>query len=160
MNIKEISLNSKKRAEEIAKVDGGILVPVYAVVKADKLGRVQSITHDRLDDLIKVNVVDTSICFLCKDEFHTCEGSSYRLKAEEGEKREIVCADCAYNPKEKLAKYNQENAKMHDRIYSFPNKREYNVAVVDDNGIYTSSGDGYSFPYTPRLNFESFVILK
>lgn len=159
MNINEISLQSKKRAEEIAKIDGGILVPVYAVVKADKLGRVQSVTHDRLDSLIKINVVDTSFCFLCKDEFHTCEGSSYKLDAKQKEKSGVVCADCAYNPKEKLAKYNQENAKMRDRIYSFPNKREYNVAVVDENGIYTSS-EGYSFPYTPRLDFESFVILK
>lgn len=158
MNIKEISLNSKKRAEEIAKIDGGILVPVYAVVKADKLGRVQSITHDRLDDLIKVNVVDTSICFLCKDEFHTCEGSSYRLKAEEGERREIVCADCAYNPKEKLAKYNQVNAKSGDRIFSFNKKAEYQVNVVDEYGIYLEEEE-FRYPMNP-MDFKDFVILN
>lgn len=158
MNINEISLQSKKRAEEIAKVDGGVLVPVYAVVKADKLGRVQSITHDRLDNLIKINPVDTSICFMCKDEFHTCEGSSYRLKAEEGEKREVVCADCAYNPDEKIAKYNQANVKRGDTIYSFLNKRKYQVSLVDDHGIYTTS-EGYTFPNTPRLGFKDFVII-
>lgn len=159
MNIHEISLNSKKKAEAIAQVQGGIVVPVYAVIKTDEMGRVQSITQDRLDEVLKVNFVDTSTCFFCKEEFHTCEGSRYRLVDGDSEKREIVCADCAYNPEEKLAQYNQANVKMRDRIYSLLNKREYNVAVVDDNGIYTNS-EGYSFPYTPRLDFKDFVILS
>lgn len=158
MNMNEISLQSKKRAEEIAKNDGGMVVPVYAVVKTDEFGRVQSITHDRLENLFKINPVDMSICFMCKDEFHTCEGSSYRLKAEEGEKREVVCADCAYNPDKKIATYNQANVKRGDAIFSFLNKREYKVSLVDDQGVYTNS-EGYTFPNTPRLDFKDFVIL-
>lgn len=158
MNINEISLQSKKRAEEIAKVDGGIVVQVYAVIKVDELGRVRSITHDRLEEVIAINTFDGSICFFCKDEFHTCEGSSYRFSHEEDERREVVCADCAYNPDEKIAKYNQSNVKRGDTVYSFLNKRAYYVSLVDDHGIYTNS-EGYSFPNTPRLDFKDFVIL-
>lgn len=98
-------------------------------------------------------------CFLCKEEFHKFEGSSFRLKPGQKESSGIVCADCAYNYDERLATYNQKNVKMYDKIYSLINNREYIVSVVDKHGIYTHTKEGYSFPATPRLDFKDFVIL-
>lgn len=57
-----------------------------------------------------------------------------------------------------LEEHNKANVKTGDTIYSYPNKREYKVAVVDDEGVYTRT-DSYSFPYTPRLDFKDFKIL-
>lgn len=51
MKIKEVSEKSRERAEGIAERDGGFLVPVYAVVKTDKEGRVISVTHDHLNNV-------------------------------------------------------------------------------------------------------------
>ncbi|MED3511446.1 hypothetical protein [Bacillus velezensis] len=55
MKINEVTKKSRKRAEEIAERDGGFLVPVYAVVKTDKEGRIMSVTHDHLTS-IRTNV--------------------------------------------------------------------------------------------------------
>lgn len=98
-------------------------------------------------------------CFLCKEEYNACEGSSYRLEPKQATISGMVCACCAYNPDENLAKYNKANVKMHDLIYSYLNKREYLVSVVEEDCIYTHTEDGYSHPYTPRLGFDNFVIL-
>lgn len=56
MKINDVTAHSKKRAEEIAKREGGFLVPVYAVVKTDNEGRVMSVTHDRLQDVKVIEI--------------------------------------------------------------------------------------------------------
>lgn len=98
-------------------------------------------------------------CFLCKEEFHLCEGSSFRLKPGQKESSGVVCADCAYNYDEKLAKYNQGNVKTNDKVHSLRNNQEYLVSVVKEDCIHTQTKDGDSFPETPRLDFKDFVIL-
>lgn len=157
MNRQQITQESKERAEKIAERDGGFLVPVYAVVKTDEKGRVQSVTHDHLKEVHVAFADGTSSCFLCKDVFHTCEGSSYRLTPKQKEKSGVVCADCAYNPDEKLSAYNQAHAKSGDRIYSFEKKVEYVVHAVDENGVYTDSEE-FSYPMNP-MEFKDFVIV-
>lgn len=56
MKIEDITNNSKLRAENISELDGGFLVPVYAVVKTDSEGNVMSITHDHLNDIYKIEI--------------------------------------------------------------------------------------------------------
>ncbi|WP_080871745.1 hypothetical protein [Oceanobacillus timonensis] len=51
MNTKNITEQSKIRAEKIAKENGGFLVPVYSVIKTDDKGRAMNITHDHLNDV-------------------------------------------------------------------------------------------------------------
>ncbi|MBU8607801.1 hypothetical protein NSQ30_10780 [Bacillus sp. FSL R7-0651] len=48
MKINEVTEKSRERAKGIAERDGGFLVPVYAVVKTNKEGRIISVTHDHL----------------------------------------------------------------------------------------------------------------
>lgn len=170
MNIEQITAKSKKRAEEIAKRDGGVLVPVYAVVKLDGSGNVQSITHDKLNDLYKIHTEDAVRCFLCNDKFNRWEGSSYRLDSSQKESSGIVCADCAYNPDEKLARYNQEHVQGGERIFSFVHKSEVVVEHIDEYGVFPKKIYGGVFPtkvvksgkrnsLSPRIDFKDFVIL-
>lgn len=55
--------------------------------------------------------------------------------------------------------YNRKNVKPYDKIFSIPNNREYYVSAVDKHGVYTNTKEGYSFPYTPRLDFKDFKIV-
>jgi hypothetical protein len=57
-----------------------------------------------------------------------------------------------------LEEYNKKNAKPHDKILNLLDGKTYNVAVLDEHGIYTST-KLYSFPYTPRLDYKDFKII-
>lgn len=58
--IQQVTELSRQRALKIAEENGGILIPVYAVVQTDATGRVRSITHDHLTELTALDTEGTA----------------------------------------------------------------------------------------------------